>query len=112
MTLLAEVYGRVRIIPHIDIPYYPPDWHLHRGVERYMDGLPDHAREIDTPDPGDVALFRFGRCFSHGAIATGWPQLITPGTQAASYEAMRLSRCLPGVRSGFSRRLLILDPWK
>lgn len=76
LTLLAEIYSRSGVIPQIDIPYYPPDWHLHRGVERYVDGLLDHAHVIDAPSPGDVALFRFGRCFSHGAIVTGWPQLI------------------------------------
>ena len=26
--------------------------------------------------PGDIALFRFGRTFSHGAIVTDWPRLI------------------------------------
>jgi NlpC/P60 family putative phage cell wall peptidase len=78
LTLLAEVYHAAGIIPLIELPYYPPDWHLHRGVERYMDGLRDHAHEIvgAQPAPGDVALFRFGRCFSHGAIVTEWPLLI------------------------------------
>jgi NlpC/P60 family putative phage cell wall peptidase len=76
LTLLAEVYGRVGAIPRIVIPYYPPDWHLHRGVERYMDGLLNYAREIEAAGPGDVALFRFGRCYSHGAIVTDWPRLI------------------------------------
>lgn len=76
LTLLAEIYSRAGVISHVDIPYYPPDWHLHRGVERYVEGLLDHAHAIDAPGTGDVALFRFGRCFSHGAIVTGWPQLI------------------------------------
>jgi NlpC/P60 family putative phage cell wall peptidase len=78
LTLLAEVYHAAGIIPLIEIPYYPPDWHLHRGVERYIDGMRDYAHEIvgAQPAPGDVALFRFGRCFSHGAIVTEWPRLI------------------------------------
>jgi NlpC/P60 family putative phage cell wall peptidase len=77
LTLIAEVYERVGIVGHIDIPYYPPDWHLHRGVERYMEGLLDHdAQEVGAGHPGDVALFQFGRCFSHGAIITDWPLLI------------------------------------
>jgi NlpC/P60 family putative phage cell wall peptidase len=76
LTLLIAVYHAADVIPAIEIPYYPPDWHLHRGVERYMDGLLDHAREIEAPEPGDVALFKFGRCFAHGAIVTEWPRLI------------------------------------
>lgn len=76
LTLLAEVYAAAGVIPTIDIPYYPPDWHLHRGVERYMNGLLELAEPADLPGAGDVALFRFGRCFSHGAIVTQWPRLI------------------------------------
>ncbi|HUN96339.1 MAG TPA: hypothetical protein VMU69_08880 [Bradyrhizobium sp.] len=76
LTLLAAVYHAAGVIPAIEIPYYPPDWHLHRGVERYMNGLLAHACEIEEPQPADVALFRFGRCFSHGAVVVEWPRLI------------------------------------
>ncbi len=77
LTLLAEIYESAGVIPHVEIPFYPPDWHLHRGVERYLEGLLGYAREIEVaPEPGDVALLRFGRCFAHGAIVTAWPMLI------------------------------------
>ena len=82
LMLLAEVYERAGIIGHIDPPFYVPDWHLHRDAERYLEGLVRYAREIgDAPQgtgplPGDIALFRFGRTFSHGAIVTEWPRLI------------------------------------
>lgn len=76
LTLIAEVYERAEIVGHVEIPYYPPDWHLHRGVERYMNGLAKKTRETDQGGAGDVALFRFGRCFAHGAIITEWPLLI------------------------------------
>ena len=46
LTLLAEVYEAAGVIPHIDIPFYPPDWNLHRSEERYMRGLLEYAREI------------------------------------------------------------------
>ena len=50
---------------------------MHRDAERYMEGLLQYAHEIDgPPEPGDVALFRFGRCYSHGAIVVEWPRLI------------------------------------
>jgi hypothetical protein len=49
---------------------------LHRDAERYLEGLTRHASEIPAPLPGDIALFRFGRTFSHGAIVTQWPLLI------------------------------------
>ncbi len=99
LTLLAEVYEAAGIIPHIELEFYPPDWNLHRDAERYLSGVMQHAREItcpcvfcmsdgrkncthcfDTgmkpPQPGDVAVFKFGRCFAHGTIVTEWPLLI------------------------------------
>ena len=57
--------------------FYVPDWHMHRDAERYMEGLLGYARPIEGPPlPGDIALFRFGRVFSHGAIVVEWPRLI------------------------------------
>lgn len=76
-TLLAEVYARTGVVPSFEIPFYPPDWHLHRNAERYLDAILAHAAEIGTlPAPGDVAMWRFGKCFSHGAIVIDWPLVI------------------------------------
>ena len=75
--LLAEVYAEAGLVEHLDIPHYPPDWHLHRDAERYLGVLLNHAVEIaGPPAPGDIALWRFGRCFSHGAIVIEWPVVI------------------------------------
>jgi NlpC/P60 family putative phage cell wall peptidase len=77
LMLLAEVYERAGIRSHIEPPFYVPDWHLHRDAERYLEGLLPYARDIaGPPRAGDIALFRFGRTFSHGAIVAGWPRLI------------------------------------
>lgn len=74
--LLLEVYQAVGLVPAIDIEHYPPDWHFHRGEERYLTHVTEHARRVETPKPGDVALFRFARCVSHGAIVIEWPVVI------------------------------------
>lgn len=77
LMLLAEVYERAGITDHIDPPFYVPDWHLHRDAEKYLEGLMRYAREIEGPPlPGDVAIFKYGRCFSHGAIVVRWPRVI------------------------------------
>jgi cell wall-associated NlpC family hydrolase len=74
--LLTEVYERAGVVAHIEPPFYVPDWHLHREAERYMEGLLHYTQPVEAPLPGDIALFRFGRTFSHGAIVTDWPRLV------------------------------------
>ncbi|HEV2337096.1 MAG TPA: hydrolase [Stellaceae bacterium] len=77
LMLLAEVYERAGVVAAVSVPHYPADWHMHRDAERYSEGLGFYAREIAGPPlPGDIALFKFGRVFSHGAIVVDWPRLI------------------------------------
>lgn len=87
-TLLCEVYEAAGVIPHVDPTPYPPDWHLHRESERYLGWLQQYGHEVDEPAPGDVIVWRFGRCFSHGAI------LCENGNIIHSYlgEGVRLER--------------------
>jgi hypothetical protein len=74
LTLLAEVYERAGVIPHVEIPFYSPDWNLHRDIERYLEGLLQYAKDIEgPPQPADIVLVKFGRCFAHGAIVVEWP---------------------------------------
>lgn len=111
LTLLAEVFAQAGIIPHIEVPYYPHDWHLHRGEERYLAGLLRYAHEIDTlPLPGDIALWKFGRCFSHGAIIIEWPLIIHAYVgRACTFEnaeaALWLSHIGEGVKESGHLRL-------
>lgn len=67
-TLLCEVYEAAGVIPYVDPTPYPADWHLHRDGERYLGWLEKYATLTDDPKPGDVVVWRFGRCFSHAAI--------------------------------------------
>ncbi len=76
LTLLAEVYAEAGLIAPLEVPYYPHDWHLHRAAERYLEGLSRYTHEVQLPLAGDIVPFRFGRCFSHGAIVIEWPRII------------------------------------
>ncbi|MHB8885801.1 MAG: C40 family peptidase [Methylovirgula sp.] len=60
---------------------YPPDWHLHRGEERYLGFVFDRCAETEDPGLGDVIVFRYGRCYSHGGIVTR----VTPLTFVHAY---------------------------
>ena len=76
IQLLAAAYEGAGIVERVKIEPYAQEWHLHRGAERYLLGLMRYCREVSTPLPGDIALWRFGRTFSHGAIVVEWPIII------------------------------------
>lgn len=74
--ILVEVYAAVGLIDWFDTGEYPADYMLHRDEERYLYWLEQHGRRVETPQPGDVVVWRFGRTFSHGAIVVEWPRVI------------------------------------
>ncbi len=74
--ILCEVYHAVGMVPFIDPRPYTHDWHLHRSEENYLGWIKQYADPVDVPEPGDVVLYRFGRCISHGGIVVDWPQII------------------------------------
>jgi cell wall-associated NlpC family hydrolase len=58
------------LIPPFDPRPYSPRWMLHRSEEKFLAIVRDRlgAKETDTPRFGDVHLYQFGRCYSHGGI--------------------------------------------
>lgn len=105
LTLLAEVYAEAGLVERIPIPHYPHDWHLHRSVERYLEGLLKYTHEIEgPPQPGDIALWKFGRCFSHGAIVIAWPQVIHAYVgSSVKYENTETAQWLKCIGEGAER---------
>jgi hypothetical protein len=77
--LLIEVYAACGLIERFDPRPYSDHWHLHRSEERYLGWVERFAHPVAQPGPGDVVLWRLGRCFSHGGIVTEWP---APGVGA------------------------------
>jgi cell wall-associated NlpC family hydrolase len=69
--LLAAVYQ-----PAEPGPDYLPDWWQHGDREILLDQVLAYAHEVAAPQPGDVALWKFGRCWSHAGIVTDWPTVI------------------------------------
>jgi cell wall-associated NlpC family hydrolase len=78
LTLILQVYEDAGVIDHYDPGYYSPEFHLHSDTPIYLNGMLELCDEIEKKDilPADVAMFRFGRQFSHGAIITEWPNVI------------------------------------
>lgn len=75
--ILIAVYAEVGLIQDFDPGDYPGDWMMHRDEERYLKTVETYAKKVDrNPLPGDIALFKFGRCISHGAIVVDYPEVI------------------------------------
>lgn len=78
--ILIAAYSDAGVIEAFDTGDYPPDWHLHRSEERYVEIIERFASEFDWRaeglQPADVVVWRYGRTFSHGGIVSAWPRVI------------------------------------
>ncbi len=101
--LLIRVFAACGLVPEVDPRPYPPDWHLHRDEERYLGWIRRYAGRIETPLPGDVALWRFGRTVSHAGIVVEWPTIIHAyrGEGVVLEDAARGRLAKPGRLFGF-----------
>jgi hypothetical protein len=88
--LLLEVYVEAGLIERFDPGPYAPDWMMHRDEERYLQTVQRFAkRELeagDVPGPADVVVWKFGRCYSHGAIVTAWPYAVHAYSKSSIVE--------------------------
>jgi cell wall-associated NlpC family hydrolase len=87
--ILIETFAGAGLIQRFASGPYSPDWHLHRGEERYLAVVESYCGRVDDseapltdrgPDfraePGNILMWRWGRTFSHSAIVTAWPRII------------------------------------
>lgn len=74
--LVAAVYTAAGVIVPPVIGYYAPNWFLHESTERLERAVAECCVSVRDPEPGDVALFRFGHASAHAVIVTRWPQII------------------------------------
>lgn len=113
LMLVLEVYGRAGVfarqgvdVATIAIPRYARDIMLHRSRETYLEGLRRYAVEVTDPAPGDIALWKFGRIYSHAAIITDWPVIIH--AYAPEHRVVTGDATL-GALAG--RPVRFFDPW-
>lgn len=66
--LMEAIFVAAGIIEETYTGRYSSQWHLHRDEERYLAWANHLAVEVDRPQPGDVAIWKFGRCFSHAGL--------------------------------------------
>ena len=73
----AAVYESTGLIPKLDLDY-SPEWYMHQDEERYLRWVFPYSTEITREEllPGDFAIWKFGRTYSHGAIVIDKPTII------------------------------------
>ena len=74
--LLVRVYVDTGVVSPFDPRPYPVQWHLHRDDERYLGFLVDRGAEVETPQPGDIVVWKIGRAYAHGGVVVGWPLVV------------------------------------
>jgi cell wall-associated NlpC family hydrolase len=75
--LIAACFVNTGLVEDFCIGSYPRDWMLNRSEERFLQVVQARLRQVDgPPQPGDVAVWKYGRCFSHGAVVIAWPSVI------------------------------------
>jgi cell wall-associated NlpC family hydrolase len=68
--LLVRCYVDTGRLAPFDPRPYAPRHMLHSSEQRFLGWVEDRVggKRVDQPRPGDVVIWQFGRCFSHGAI--------------------------------------------
>lgn len=76
-NLPAAVYEAAGLIPHVQ-PTYSAQWFEHRDEELFLAFVLPYATEItrEQVGPGDFAIWKYGRTYSHGAIVIDPPVII------------------------------------
>lgn len=70
--LLVRIFSDLGLCSDFDPRPYTRDWYMHQDGEVYLSFVEARSDEISIDDilPGDIVLFRVGRCYSHGAVVT------------------------------------------
>lgn len=98
--LIIAAYAEAGLIEDVETGSYAADFMLHRNEERFLEWVEKYLDRVDAPLPGDVAVWRIGKCFSHGAIVTAWPKIIH------AYRRERMVVYGDGVRSDLGHRVV------
>ena len=88
--ILIAVYSNVGMIEDFKTEYYPMDWALHRGEERYLSYILKYAEETSEPKKGDIVLYKFGRCISHAGILIDDEHIIHSWLHAKSVAVTKI----------------------
>lgn len=94
------VYQSCGLLPaDFSMPDYSPQFWCHRSEEIYLEALKAAGFvEVETPQPADIVVSKYGRVFSHGAIIVDWPKVIhaSPDGRRVKHDSAELYRLYSG----------------
>lgn len=92
--LIYKVYKHLERVPEFDVPCYSRQWMLHRDYDEMLSwsGRLGFVA-TDTPLPGDVAIWKIGRTYSHAAIIIDWPRFVHADATAGFVFPCNLQDC-------------------
>jgi cell wall-associated NlpC family hydrolase len=110
--LIQEIYIAAGIIGEQYPGRYSSTWHLHRDEERYLAWAEHLAVEVEVWQPGDVGIWKFGRCYSHGAIFVDAEHVIHAfaSHREVTKDLVRMGS-LSVMKGGALRPVRYFDPW-
>jgi cell wall-associated NlpC family hydrolase len=109
--MLVRIFVDTGLYPPFDPRPYPIDWHLHRSEERYLGFVFERGEEVTQPQPGDVMVLRYGRCYSHGGIVTGRTPLTIVHAFHPAGRVLEESVAQNGALNDALRKPRFFDPW-
>ncbi len=104
--------------PPFDPRPYSPQHMMHRSEEKFLGWIKETlgGRPVETPRFGDVAVWRFGRVFAHGAILINSEEIVHAYAQAGQVVISRLDEHLlnyADIRGReFARPVRYYDVWQ
>lgn len=101
--LPVRVFCDLGLVPKFDPRPYSPDWFLHHSEEKYLGWVEQFADRHDEPQPGDLALYRVGRCIAHGGIVETPETMIHADLMAGVVERCTIHWCGDKRLAGFWR---------
>ncbi len=89
---LVRVFVDTGIVPPFDPRPYAQYFYLHQDEPKYQNWVETYGHQVDVGEPGDVALFQFGRAISHGGVYIGDDLMIHAFADAGCVTASEIQR--------------------
>ena len=114
--LLRRCYVDAGRLSEFDPRPYPPSWHVHQDEELFLQWIEKLGGvQTDKPKVADIAIYQFGRCFSHGAVIVNSQEIVHAFAGAGMCVLSRMDEPVLAYRSKtgneFPRPMRFYNVW-